>query len=195
MRLSQAREQGKAGRLAGAWAGHSFSQQLRWGRVPLSVAGAEGVCVARGPSCCPFLCVTELLLTRHCSSWATVPSWGRWMNLVANGKPLLSQKLETEASISVSPPGQQRSLPVPHWYYYGTPAGVPYLVLTIPPCTHTAAAPPTTPLLLLHHPQPLTLASVSTHELPDGLLKSSPWQKVAYMQLIPLGMESRRMYS
>ena len=77
MRLSQAHEQGKAGRLAGAWAKHSFSQQLRWGTVPLSVAGLEGVCVATGPCSCPCLCVTELLLTRHCSSWATVPSWRR----------------------------------------------------------------------------------------------------------------------
>ena len=50
-------ELGKAGRRAGAWAGHSFSQQLRWGRAPLSLAGVEGVCVARGPSSSLHVCL------------------------------------------------------------------------------------------------------------------------------------------
>ena len=46
-------------------------------------------------------------------------------------------------------------------------------------CGHgTAAAPPTTPLLLLPHPQPLTLASLPQHRPPGGLLRSSPLAKV-----------------
>ena len=47
-----------------------------------------------------------------------------------------------------------------------------------PPRPHTASAPPTTPLLLLPHPQPLTLASLSPHRPSDGLLRPSPLAKV-----------------
>ena len=62
-----------------------------------------------------------------------------------------------------------------------------------PTCVHTQQL---LLLLLLSHPQPLTLASLPQHRPPDGLLRPSPRHTAkGYVQLIPLGMESGRVYA
>ena len=147
-----------------------------------------------GDPALPCLCVPELLLRRHGGSWATVPSWGRWMNLNSGWQAPPFSKIGNWSLHLSFPVWTAEVSACPPLILLWNPGWGPLFSADHPPSTHTAAAPPTTPLLLLHRPQPLALAHLSTRGPPDGLLKSSPWQKAAYMQLIPLGIESRSVY-
>ena len=91
-----------------------------------------------------LLCLPEWPLTKPCHSWAAVPSWGRGMNLTSwwQASPLSKTG---GAFASVSPSGQQRALPVPHWYHYGTQLGSPIQCRLPPMHTHSSCSSRHTP--------------------------------------------------
>ena len=101
------------------------------------------------------------------------------------------------AFASVSPSGQQRALPVPHWYHYGTPAGIPYSVPTAPHA-HTQQLllrPHPSSCSSTHSPWPLPASPHPGHHMGSWDPPPHTRQKAAYVQLILLGVESGRVYA